>query len=209
MIKFNTTTWNRKGQFDFFKDYEDPFFSISLNIDVTKLYSFCKENNLAFTLSLYYYATEAANSITEFRLRLKDGVVYDSENMIMGSTVLNTDNTFFFCYFPSNDSVEGYNKVGKELIENQTTNSVNFEAKENELAVIHGSMLPWFSYTNIKHARNGDEKGKGIPKFVFGKYFDQNAKKLMPFTIDVHHGLMDGYHVAQFLDIFQNRINEL
>ena len=209
MKTFNTSSWNRKEQFDFFKDYEDPFFSISLNLDVTRLYSFCKNNNLSFTLSLYYYATEAANSITEFRLRLQDGVVYDIENMIMGSTVLNKDNTFFFCYFPSNDSVEGYNKIGKEMIETYKENDTTFEANENELAVIHGSMLPWFSYTNIKHARNGDEKDKGIPKFVFGKYFNENNKKMIPFTIDVHHGLMDGYHVAQFLDHFQNRINEL
>lgn len=209
MKKFNISTWNRKSQFDFFKEYEDPFFSISLNIDVTKLYSFCKANNLSFTLSLYYYATESANSITELRLRLKNGVVYDIENMIMGSTVLNNDNTFFFCYFPSNDSVEGYNKKGKELIEINKASTANFEAKENELAVIHGSMLPWFSFTNIKHARNGDEKDKGIPKFVFGKFFNENNKKMIPFTIDVHHGLMDGYHVAEFLDTFQKRINEL
>lgn len=209
MNKFDINTWNRKDQFDFFKDYEDPFFSISLNLDVTKLYSFCKENNLSFTLSLYYYAIEAANNILEFRLRLLDGEVYDVKNIIMGSTILNTDNTFFFCYFPSNDSVEAYNKIGKEMIDNYKTNNTDFKAKENDLAVIHGSVLPWISFTNIKHARNGDEKDKGIPKFVFGKFFDQDDKQLMPFTIDVHHALMDGYHVAQFLDIFQKRINKL
>lgn len=209
MKKFNINIWNRKDQFDFFKDFEDPFFSISLNLDVTKLVDFCKVKKLSFPLSLYYFATEIANGITEFRLRLLNGVVYDVERMIMGSTILKADNTFFFCYFPDCDSVEAYSKKGKELITNNKVNGNTLEANETELAVIHGSMLPWFSYTNIKHARKGDEKDKGIPKFVFGKYFNQNAKKLMPFTIDVHHGLMDGYHIAQFLESFQNRINEL
>ena len=72
---------------------------------------------MSFILSLYYYAIRTANNIVEFRLRLLDGEVYDVENMEMGSTVLNNDDGFFFCYFPSSDSVEAYNRDGKELIE--------------------------------------------------------------------------------------------
>ncbi len=209
MKRFNINRWNRKEQYNFFKDYEDPFFSISLNVDITNLYSFCKKNDLSFMLSLYYYMMEVANSILEFRLRIVNGEIYDVENMLMGSTVLNKDNTFFFCYFPSNESVEVYNRVGKELIDKIKKNNSGFEDKEEDLAVIHGSVLPWLSFTSIKHARKGDEKDKGIPKFVFGKYFDQADNKLMPLTIDVHHALMDGYHVALFLDRFQKRINKL
>lgn len=33
MIKFDIDSWNRKGQFDFFSDYEDPFFNITVAIE--------------------------------------------------------------------------------------------------------------------------------------------------------------------------------
>jgi len=31
----------------------------------------------------------------------------------------------------------------------------------------------------------------------------------MPFSIEVHHALMDGLHVGEFLEIFQDKINSL
>ena len=207
MIKFDLNTWNRKKQFDFFKDYEDPFFNINLNLDITHLHAFCKSNDLSVILSLYYYAMRTAQNITEFRLRLIEGEVFDVENMTIGSTILNEDKSFSFCYFPMTDSVQSYNSMGKDLIEQHHKRCPYFESDEDELAVIHGSVLPWISFTGIKHARKGDEKDKGIPKFVFGKYFKENDKVLIPFSIEVHHGLMDGYHVGHFVENLQNIIS--
>ncbi|MET0753548.1 MAG: CatA-like O-acetyltransferase, partial [Pyrinomonadaceae bacterium] len=40
-------SWNRKNTFEFFKNFEDPFFNIAANLDVTALYRFCKEKNLS------------------------------------------------------------------------------------------------------------------------------------------------------------------
>lgn len=209
MIKFDVSIWNRKKQFEFFKIYEDPFFNVNLNLDITRLHEFCKKNELSVTLSLYYYSMRAAQSILEFRLRLLEGEVYDVENMTIGSTILNKDKSFSFCYFPMTESVETYNKVGKDLIEQHSNKSPHFETDEDELAVIHGSVLPWISFTGVKHARKGDEKNKGIPKFVFGKYFIENKKVLIPFSIEVHHGLMDGFHVGQLVEKVQKDINKL
>lgn len=209
MKKFDIHSWNRKEQFEFFKDYEDPFFNISLNLDIIRLHSFCKKNNLSVILSLYYFAMKGAESCTEFRLRFFKGEIYDVGTMKMGSTVLNSDKSFTFCYFPMTDSVESYSQVGKDLIENHHRNITDFKSDEDELAVIHGSVLPWISFTSVNHARKGDEKDKGIPKFVFGKYFNENNKILIPFSIEVHHALMDGYHVGQFVENLQKTLNEL
>lgn len=209
MIEFDLNTWNRRDQFEFFKNYEDPFFNISLNLDITQLHSFCKRNQYSIILSLYYFAMQKAESITEFRLRLFKGKIYDVGTMKMGSTVLNPDNSFTFCYFPMTNSVESYNQIGKELIEKHNISITDFVSDEDELAVIHGSVLPWISFSGVKHARKGDEKDKGIPKFVFGKYFKENDKVLIPFSIEVHHALMDGYHVGQFVESLQKTLDEL
>ena len=41
-----------------------------------------------------------------------------------------------------------------------------------------------------------------------GKYFERDGKRLLPFNIQVHHAVCDGYHVGLFVDKLQNHINE-
>lgn len=47
----DTSAWDRKATYEFFRDYEDPFFNITANLDVTRLVPFCKQNGLAFSLA--------------------------------------------------------------------------------------------------------------------------------------------------------------
>ena len=49
--EINTETWKRKNQYDHFKDFDDPFFNITSNVDVTLLYDFCKKEELSFFLA--------------------------------------------------------------------------------------------------------------------------------------------------------------
>ena len=62
-------SWARRSTYEFFKDYEDPFFNFTANIDATAVYGFCKQNGLSFSLTALYYTLVAANSIREFRIR--------------------------------------------------------------------------------------------------------------------------------------------
>jgi len=50
---------------------------------------------------------------------------------------------------------------------------------------------------------------ESIPKLGFGMYFEENAKKMMSISINVHHALVDGYHVGLFLNRFQNYLNKI
>ncbi len=63
--------WNRKTIFEYFKDFEDPFFNITANLDVTNLYRFCKENNLSFALENVFYSLQQENQEEKCRFRLK------------------------------------------------------------------------------------------------------------------------------------------
>ncbi len=83
-----------------------------------------------------------------------------------------------------------------------------FLPKINALDVLHYSVIPWISFTSFKHARHLKFKDS-VPKIVFGKYFQDGSKKLMPVSVAVSHCMMDGYHVGLFFDQFQQEIDEL
>jgi len=208
MQEFNVENWNRKNQFNFFKDYEDPFFNLTANIDVTNLNDFCKKEKLSFSLACIYVAIKSINEILEFRLRFFKGKVVLFDEVPIGSTVLNEDNTFSFCVFNFKPSIEEFILEGNKIIENHKI-GVKFDPKENEVGIVHCSTLPWVSFTGMKHARKGDEGSKGIPKIVFGKRFEENKAKKIPFSVEVHHALMDGFHAGLLFEKMQNYIDNL
>ncbi len=61
MKVFDVENWNRKTQYEFFKTYEDPFFNITANLEVTNLYNYCKQHNLSFSLTCLYVAIKSIN----------------------------------------------------------------------------------------------------------------------------------------------------
>ncbi|HAN77810.1 MAG TPA: chloramphenicol acetyltransferase, partial [Bacteroidales bacterium] len=48
-----------------------------------------------------------------------------------------------------------------------------------------------------------------IPKISFGKFFKENDKLWLPVAVHAHHGLMDGLHVAKFIEKFQYYLDNL
>ena len=55
-------------------------------------------------------------------------------------------------------------------------------------------------------ARSGVDSN---PKMSWGKYFQQNGRVLTPFSVQVHHGLMDGFHIGRFYETLQTHIDLL
>ena len=205
--KIDLNTWKRKAHFEFYKNYEQAFFNITANVDVTNLYQFCKKNNYSFFLTCLYISTKTANSIEEFKTRLEndDAFIYDTINS--GSTILKEDNTFFFCYLEFFPDLEMFLANSRKQINIQKKISFNDGNRDNQ-AVIYHSTLPWISFTSVQHAQD-KEKGNSVPKIVFGKYFNSGEQLLMPLSVEVHHAFADGYHVGLFFDKFQKEIDHL
>ena len=50
----------------------------------------------------------------------------------------------------------------------------------------------------MKHA-GSIQTGDSIPKISIGKLIQEKKKLLLPISISVHHGLVDGRNVAEFI----------
>ena len=205
--EINIDTWKRKALFEFYKDFDDPFFNITANLDVSNLHQFCKENKLSVFLSTLYCALETVNKIPEFKRRMLDGKVVEYDEINIGSTILHDDETFSFCYFDRNTDIIEFDSNGKEKIEIQN-NSKSFDPRLNELNTVHCSVIPWIAFTSFKHAKNFNNQDS-IPKLTFGKISKENNVMKMPLSVAVNHALVDGLHVGQYFEKMQNRINLL
>ena len=52
-------------------------------------------------------------------------------------------------------------------------------------------------FTDLKHAGRMS-KGQSIPRISTGRLVPDADRLLMSVSVEVNHGLADGYHVAQF-----------
>lgn len=53
-------------------------------------------------------------------------------------------------------------------------------------------------FSEMKHA-GSIQTGDSIPKISTGKLIQEKKKLLLPISISVHHGLVDGRNVAEFI----------
>lgn len=200
-------TWERKTTYEFFIDFADPFFNITANLDVTRLYRFCKDNHLAFSLAALFLSLQTANEIREFRLRIKDERVVEFDRIEATQTILNDDETFSFCYFEMKDDIFEFARAGK-LAREKYLKLKTFDVETERLDLIFCSALPWISFTSFKHASRGNNR-LSVPRMVFGKHFEDRERRMMPLSVEVHHALVDGIHVGKFFNLFQEKIDSL
>lgn len=201
------SAWERKATYEFFRDYEDPFFNITANLDVTGLVLFCKQNGLAFSLAALFLSLQTANEIREFRLRILGEKVVEFARVEATQTILNDDETFSFCYYPLQEDVFEFDRVGK-IAREEYKALKTFDVETERVDLIYYSAIPWISFTSFKHASRQNNR-QTVPRMVFGKMFEDGATRKMPFSVEVHHALVDGIHVGKFFNSFQLRLDSV
>ena len=206
--KLNLDTWNRKEHFLFFKQMEEPFFGITTTIDCTKAYSVAKKLGTSFFAYYMHKTIVAVNTIESIRYRIINDAIYIFDTIDVSATIMREDQTFGFSlieYFPDFEVFAANTFKEIERIQN-TSGLFTREFPNNNL--IHFSAVPWINFSSLSHARSFTFPDS-CPKISFGKMMIGNdGKRTMSMSIHVHHGLMDGYHLGQFVDCFQELMNQ-
>ncbi|MEC5145154.1 chloramphenicol acetyltransferase [Chitinophaga sp. 212800010-3] len=197
-------TWPRKDHFQFFSRFEEPFFGITTEVDCTTAYEKAKASGRSFFLSYLHKSLAAANDTTPFRYRISEGEVWIYDQVHASPTINRPDGTFGFAYMDFYEDAARFDAAAAAEIE-RVSHSIGLVPAISGENVIHYSSLPWINFTSISHARSFSFKDS-CPKISFGKMKEVNGRLLMPVSVHVHHALMDGLHVGQFLENFQERM---
>ncbi|MDR5589233.1 chloramphenicol acetyltransferase [Christiangramia sp. SM2212] len=203
--ELDISTWNRKEHFNFFTQFEEPFFGLTVDVDCTLAYKKCKNENISFFLYYLYLASKTVNSIESFRYRIENNKVFIYDKINASATISREDKTFGFSNIAHNDDLSKFlENAGKEIERIRSGSGLMLD--EVRLDEVHYSALPWVKFTSLSHSRSF-QKGDSCPKISFGKITTENGKKMMPVSIHVHHALMDGYHLGLFVEKFQKLLN--
>lgn len=199
--KLALETWNRREHFRFFNQFTEPFFGVAIRVDCTEAYHIAKENGESFFLSYLHKSLLAANQTEPFRYRISQDEVWVYDRINASPTINRPDGTFGFAYIDFFEDFQMFKVAAQhEIARVQSTNGL--DPSGSGVNVIHFSSVPWLDFTQISHARSFGFKDS-CPKITFGKMTEEGGKRTMPVSIHAHHALMDGLHVGQFVERFQ------
>nr|WP_315175416.1 chloramphenicol acetyltransferase [uncultured Flavobacterium sp.] len=204
----NLENWNRATHFQFFKQMEEPFFGVTIEIDCTKAYQTAKARNTSFFIYYLHQTLVAVNAIENFRYRISGDAVFVYDSIDGSATISRKDGTFGFSLIKYHSDFNVFEQIAQTEIERIQNTKGLFTRTFDETNLIHFSAIPWLNFTSLSHARSYTFPDS-CPKISFGKMtLAENGKRTMPMSIHVHHGLMDGLHVGQFAVYFQDLMNQ-
>lgn len=206
MKELDIENWNRKEHFNFFKQFTDAYFATTVEIDVTKIYSYSKDNSISF-FALYLHACmKAINEVENLKFRIRENKVIVHDVIHASAIILRADNTFGFSFIDFHKDFKKFNanfKAEKERI----LNGNNLFPVQNTDDCIYCSAMPWLNFSGHKEPLLGVVK-ESVPKLAFGKFMEIEKRLMMPVSIAVNHALVDGYHVGLFVEKFQDFLND-
>lgn len=200
--------WNRKEHFDFFRKFEEPFFGATVTIDCSFAYNKAKTLNYSFFIYYLHKTLVAVNSIECFKYRILNNNIIIHEQISASATIGRKDGTFGFSLIDHASDINDFNKIATTEIDRVMNTSGLFTRSFDDDNIIHFSAIPWLNFTSLSHARSYSFPDS-CPKISFGKITkDEKGNRSIPMSIHVHHALIDGLQLSQFVDLFQKIMNE-
>ena len=202
MKKIEFGSVHRKKHFDFFNGMNHPHFNITANIEITAFVKYVKASELPLTFSLVYLLSKTANYIPEFRWRIRNGSIIEHESVHPSFTVPTDEaDVFSFCTVDHAEKASDFIKRAQKVKEDMKKNP-SMEDEPGRDDFLFMSAIPWISFTGIQHAMSYHPHDS-VPRISWGRFFGQSGATLMPLSVQAHHALVDGRHMGQFFQTFE------
>ena len=150
---------------------------------------------------MIHTVTKIALEIKNFSYRLlPDGTPVAYDTLMPSFTYLpEGEEQFYIVEVPYEDDLISYAAHAKEEADRLSLETEHsYMHGDNDLNILYITCIPWVRYTHfIRTIHHGGKDN--IPRISWGKFEKDPAGRLtMPLSVQVHHGLMDGYHVGMF-----------
>lgn len=201
--KVSLQAWKRAGHFQLYRDCGLPFVGMTVQMDVTALVEVCKSRKVRFFRAFMHLIMQSIAVSENFRLRINQGEVVLFETTDPSFTVLDSRDELF--YIAVAETCERFAEFDHSVTLAESHALENRCLSEKRLDLAYITCIPWVGYSELFQPLfiNASDS---IPRFAWGKYDKVGNNYSMPFTVFGHHGLVDGVHIARFIEDMRERI---
>lgn len=191
---------NRRDRYELFNSFESPLLNITFNLEVPEFRPYCKKRGYPPFHFFLYVLFKSLMKIENFRYRIYQGEVIKIDNLIPSYTVMNQEKVLNFTRFEHSEDlgtfIERSLKAREESTQAKKLLHSASEFSEREIKdYVFITSIPWLDFTSIQHPVKKLSE-VDIPALAWGKFKSYGEDKIvMPFSVQVHHGFVDGYHI--------------
>ena len=189
-------TWPRREHFAKYGGFRYPHFSMCAPVDLTALRPAAREHGMSLTAAILYVISRSANEVPEFRYRIRGDTVVEHETVHPSLTVLVEGDLFGFAqvdYTP--DFGVFARRVAERFAQAREQPTLADEPGRDDLLFM--TVIPWVSFTSFSHPMP-TLPADSIPRFAWGKAFPEGDLLKLPLSVQAHHALADGIHMARY-----------
>ncbi|MBL7163856.1 MAG: chloramphenicol acetyltransferase [Anaerolineales bacterium] len=189
-------SWPRRKHFEIYNAFDYPHVNLCADVDITAFFPAVKDASLSLTSAVTYVIAKVANSIPEFRYRIRDGKVIEHEVVHPSITILTNDELFSFCTIPFVENFAEFITQATETIA-YFKEHPTLEDEPGQDDLLFTTNLPWVSFISMMHPIHMSP-ADSVPRIAWGKVRDESGVLKMPLSVQGHHGLMDGLHIGRY-----------
>lgn len=203
VTEIDLATWPRRETLALFRRFQKPQYSVTSRIDVTRiLMRRADDETFSSYLACTYCVGEALHAVKELGYRIRGDVLVHHDSMILSPTLRFEDGRLGFTYLdwhkdPAAFAAQACTTISQTLAEGTLRPGVD---RDDGVAFL--SCQPWLDFTAFDNpVFNSDDS---VPRICWGRYTPETTGRwTMAVSLQVHHGLLDGGHVAEFFKAMQ------
>jgi chloramphenicol O-acetyltransferase type A len=184
----------RRAHLEFFRRYPSPFYTVSFELDATRLRAGLAERGASVYAGFVWAIHRALVEIPAFRTRLEGEEVVLYETLRVGLTVPAPGKTFSFAT-PSWDPDPDRFLPAAELEMTRASSSIDLSGGAAPDFAYY-TALPKVPFTHFSHVPLPDPTA-GQPEIAFGKFAERGGRLLVPLGIQVNHLYVDGADLGE------------
>ena len=196
MRHIDLETWPRREHFSVYSAFDHPHFNLCANVDLTAFYPVVKGRSYSINVAIVYIIARAANAIPEFRYRIRGEDVVEHEIVHPSTTILTDGDLFSFCPIEYTEDFSLFAARAAEQIAYVQEHPILKDDPGRD-DFLFMTAIPWVSFTSFMHPIDLNPVDS-VPRFAWGKIFQDGGGLKMPLSAQAHHALMDGLHMARF-----------
>jgi len=199
--------WPRHEHFEFFKQYDMPFFGITAQLDCTRLYDKSKSQGFPFAAAYHFASLQAINEVEELRCRNEDDLPVRYDVIHLSTTIARPDGTFGFSFQRYTEDFGQF--VAGFIAETQRVQAeTGLKNPYSDQDIIYYTVTRGIAFTSFDHPMMFRRQGS-VPLMAFGEMVHDGTRRIIAHSLHAHHALVDGRHAAMYFQRVKARLNEI
>ncbi|MCB1035003.1 MAG: hypothetical protein KDD47_14340 [Acidobacteria bacterium] len=193
----------RQEHFDFFRPYQNPFYSVTFPLRLSALKRFAEEHEVSTYLSLCYFLTKAMQPLEDFRYRLREGRIVLYDQLDIGVTLPAPGGRFRFAYYAFEPDTEAFLGTAREKERSweEAPQKDRLLEESERRNYVYFTALPKVPFTSFTHAVGSRDRAE--PQVAFGKFYRNGGDLWVPVGLQVNHIFVDGAALGSLAEAAQ------